>query len=72
MDHVTSIKDIDKIFGGIGKTTELVGNQRPNFVKHMETSVNSSISILRIIEKPLQNIDLCKHVNGNGANGNFP
>lgn len=72
VDHLTSIEDMDECFGGVGKTTELVGNQRPHLVEHVETNVNNSITVLSTVEKPLTDPDLYKHMNGNGANGISP
>lgn len=72
VDHLTSVKDIDERFGVVGKITEVIENQRPHLVEHMETNVNNSITVLSTVEKPLTDPDLCKHVNGNGANGPLP
>lgn len=72
VDHLTSIKDTDERFGGVEKITEVIGNQRPDLVEHMETNVNNSITVLSTVEKPLTESDLCKHVNGNGPNGLLP
>jgi len=70
--HLTSIEDIDERFGGVGKTTERVENQRPPTVEHVETNVNNSITVLSTVEKLLLDPDLCKHVKGNDANGILP
>lgn len=72
VDHLTSIKDTDERFGGVEKITEVIGNQRPDLVEHMETNVNNFITVLSTVEKPLTESDLCKHVNGNGPNGLLP
>lgn len=72
VDHLTKVKDTDERFGVVGKITEVIENQRPHLVEHMETNVNNSITVLSTVEKPLTDPDLCKHVNGNGANGPLP
>lgn len=72
VDHLTKVKDTDERFGVVGKITEVIENQRPHLVEHMETNVNNSITVLSTVEKPLTDPDLCKHMNGNGANGPLP
>jgi len=58
VDHLTSIKDTDERFGRVEKITEVIGNQRPDLVEHMETNVNNSITVLSTVEKPLTESDL--------------
>lgn len=72
VDHLTNIKDMDERFGGGGKTNELLGNQRPHSVEHMETSVNNSVTALSTVEQPITDPYLSKHVNRDGSKGVFP
>eukprot|EP00253_Pinus_taeda_P000518 PITA_00518 len=63
---------MDERFGGVGKTNELLGNQRPHSVEHMETSVNNSVTVLSTVEQPITDPYLSKHVNRDGIKGILP